>query len=245
MADIEITNNSGQGLIVETDTTKTEVPTDNQQGESNEVQQQSTTEETQQGTQETTDSDAQVQDEITKQVQAEQQVKQELEAKGIDFDGLSKEIDEKGGLSPESYAQLEKAGYAKPMIDAYVDNMKMRAEMFANTVISHAGGQDKFNALQGFIKQQGQESVDAFNSAVESGNIAMIKTLMNGFMAQMARTYGTANPTIMGAGQTTTTTQGFTDKYEMVKAMSDPRYGKDKQYTKEVEQRTMRSQGIF
>ena len=39
--------------------------------------------------------------------------------------------------------------------------------------------------------------------------------------------------------------KGFADQSEMVKAMSDKRYGRDEKYTKEVEKKIAASTSIF
>ena len=53
---------------------------------------------------------------------------------------------------------------------------------------------------------------------------------------------GTNNPTILGGtGGNASANTGFNSRQEMIEAMSDPRYGKDKTYTREVEQKTIKS----
>ena len=51
--------------------------------------------------------------------------------------------------------------------------------------------------------------------------------------------HGTKNPVVMG-GQPIENgaSQGYSAQSEMVKAMSDPRYGRDRAYTMEVQRKT-------
>ena len=247
MSEIEI-RTGNQGVQVETDTSLTDVSATTQdvpQAQEGNTPTESTLQ-VDPATSEAPQSDLDVQGEIDKQVQTEEEVKAELVAKGIDFDALDNELEAKGQLSEATYQKLEEAGYPKKLVDSYIDNMNLRSEMFVNAVVGQAGGEDQFTQLQGFIKAQGQDAVNAFNGAIESGNLAMIKTLMNGSKAQMAKAYGTANPTIMGSSSGTGQGDiGFTSKEQMIEAMSERRYGRDKAYTKEVEEKVLKSQGIY
>ena len=52
-------------------------------------------------------------------------------------------------------------------------------------------------------------------------------------MSKMNKTYGTANPTIMG-GAANAAAEGYTSMEQMTKDMSDPRYQVDPKFTRSV-----------
>lgn len=166
------------------------------------------------------------------QMQAESDLKADLESKGVNFDNLAKEFDENGQLSDESLQALEKAGYPKSVVDAYIYGLEATADKFVSDVISMAGSQEEYQRLVSYIQTQPETTVNAFNALIESGNLNQIRLAINGLKSDMIRTYGTNGSTIMAGNNVGIS--AFKSDNEMVQAMSDPRYGKDPAYTQEV-----------
>lgn len=180
--------------------------------------------------------DPSVQEDFNSAKASMQDAKNTLTEKGINYEALEAEYNEKGELSAESYAALEKAGYAKAVVDAVIAGWQAKADTFFNTVVDNAGGSEEYGKIQQFIVGQGDNAVKAFNSIMEQGDLNTINAYVAGIKAQMVAKYGTSNPTLTGKGMTNSV-QGFADQAEMVKAMSDKRYNRDAKYTKEVEAR--------
>lgn len=178
---------------------------------------------------------------IQNQLKADEDAKKDLEAKGVDFNAIANEYETNGALGAETLAQLEKAGYPKSVVDAYIAGMEATAEKFESTVFGYAGGQEQFQQLAQFVKSMGQSYVDAFNTTIQTGNLTQIQIAINGFKAQMTSKFGSANRSIIGCGLGPVGVQGFDSKASMVSAMSDPRYGRDPGYTREVQSRTMKT----
>ena len=177
---------------------------------------------------------------IKNQLNAEKDIKDELSGKGVDFDVIAKEYENNGALGADTLQKLQDAGYSKSVVDAYIAGMEATAERFERTVHEYVGGKDQFQRLSQFVAAQGQETVDAFNRVVGTGDLMQIKLALQGFQAQMSQKYGTQGRSIMGSGNVATVS-GYESKSEMVAAMSDPRYGRDPGYTRMVEGKTMRS----
>lgn len=177
-----------------------------------------------------------VQDELNAAKASMDDAKKTLTEKGIDYAALEAEYNDKGELSAESYALLQEAGYDKAVVDAVIAGWQAKADNFFNAVIENAGGNDEYTKIQNFVVGQGEGAVKAFNSIMEQGDLNTINAYVAGIKAQMVAKYGTSNPTLTGSG-VTNSVQGFADQAEMVKAMSDRRYGRDAKYTKEVEAR--------
>lgn len=186
------------------------------------------------------DPEKQLQEDINKQKQADEDTKKLLTDKGVNFEELLNTYTEKGSLSDEQYKQLDEAGFPRTVVDAYIAGSEAQAEKFADTVMSFVGGKDDFGKMTKFVQAQGEASVNAFNKVMETADLGTIKMFVGGIKAQMDAKYGTKNPTILGGG-TTVQAGGFADQGEMVKAMSDPRYGRDTKYTKSVEKRVAAS----
>lgn len=167
----------------------------------------------------------------------ENAIKDDLQTRGIDFDALASEFDKNGELSADSLAKLEKAGYPKPVVDAYINSMNANAEKFVNAVKDIAGGEQGYQQLVQFISQtQDAATINAFNNAIQSADLGQIKLAVTGLQALMQAKYGTTNPTIMAhsvAGRPV----GYQSQQELIKDMSDKRYQTDPKFTNEVVQK--------
>lgn len=179
---------------------------------------------------------------VDEQNKAAEDLKTDLTNKGIDFDALSDEYDKNGGLSEDSLKKLEDAGYPKSVVSAYIAGLEATAEKFVNDVVSHVGGADKYRQIAQFIATSGQ--ADAYNSLLEKGNLSEIKLALDGFRARMHARTGSTGRSILGGGGSGKVNNGYGSKQEMVKAMSDKRYGRDKGYTMEVQRKVMNSSFI-
>lgn len=168
-----------------------------------------------------------------KQTERDNEIKNDLAKHNIDFDALGEEYQKNGELSKESIGKLEKAGYPKAMVDAYLDGLQATTEKFVNRIYSMAGGKENYEKILGFIKTQPESVVNAYNATITQGNLNQIELALNGIKAQMKTAYGTSNPTLMG-GAATSTAEGYTSMEQMTKDMSDPRYQVDPKFTQSV-----------
>ena len=190
------------------------------------------------------DSAAEVEQEFANQKQTDETIKKELTAKGLDFDALADEYDKTGSLSADSLAALEKAGYPKQMVDAYLAGLDAMADRFVGEVVKMAGGEDSYKALAQYLQTQPKNVIDGFNAALQSGSMAQIQLAIGGIQAAMTKQYGTANPSVMAGQQGRGAAQGYQTTAEMTKDMSDPRYQTDPAFTKEV-YRKLQNSSIF
>lgn len=185
------------------------------------------------------DPEATLTKEIQQAQQADKDIQADLTAKGVDFNTLATEYEKTGVLSAESLAQLEKAGYPRSAVNAYIAGMDATTAKFENTVYEYAGGKEEYARMAQFISSMGQNYVQAFDRAVDSGDLTQIRMAITGFKAQMTQKYGTNNRNILGGNATNTGVQGFANKGEMTAAMRDARYGRDPGYTKEVQNKVI------
>ena len=167
------------------------------------------------------------------QVERDNEIKNDLAKHNIDFDALGEEYQKNGELSKESIDKLEKAGYPKAMVDAYLDGLQATTEKFVNRIYSMAGGKENYEKIIGFIKTQPESVINAYNATIAQGNLNQIELALNGIKAQMKTAYGTSNPTLMG-GAATSTSEGYTSMEQMTKDMADPRYQVDPKFTRSV-----------
>lgn len=164
-----------------------------------------------------------------------------LESKGLDLNEFSTEFSEKGELSADSYARLEKAGYDRNIVDQFIDGQRARASEFETSVKGEAGGAEKYNELLTWAKSNLSASeIAAYNSSVNSGNVDQAKLAVLGLTARYSNENGSDPKRMVSGGKA-----GGEDKYEstaqLTAAMSDPRYRNDSAYRAQVQSKLSRS----
>lgn len=170
----------------------------------------------------------------------------DLISKGVDFLGAIEEYQNNGELSQKTYEALEKAGYPKEVIQGFVETRKAIDNKYAQDVMNHVGGEKDFRELQTWMKGNlSKAELDAYNEAVNSDNLNAVKLILDGIQAKRVAKQGTRKATFIGNVASKSALKGFSGRDEMIKAMSDPRYGIDRAYTISVERKMSLSNGLF
>lgn len=160
----------------------------------------------------------------------------DLKAKGVDFNQAIKEYNEYGALSSKTMADLAQAGYPAEVIEGFIESRQNLESEFTNAVYSAAGGEQAYNKVIEWAQGNLSNKVlSSFNRAIDNNNLEAVTLMFEGMKAKMVAKQGTRNPTIMGGGVTNGGYKGFSNKQEVVEAMSDPRYGADPSYTRAIE----------
>ena len=185
--------------------------------------------------------DATLEEDIAKHDKLTASIEKDLKNRGYDIKRAMKEYEETGDISTRTLADLAAAGYPKELVESILSSQKALEERFVNAVYDRAGGKAEFErTVQWAAANLPQGTVDAFNEAIDSSNLEVISLMLEGIKSRMVSARGTANPTIIGgAGGSSGATKGFASKVDMIKAMSDPRYGRDSTYTRSVEQKML------
>lgn len=181
-----------------------------------------------------------VEDTIKATKESTEEAAKTLSEKGIDYSALTTEYEEKGALSEDTYKKLADAGYPKAVVDTYIRGVEAANEAFVNSVYTAAGGKTEYDKLSNYIQSKGKDAVEGFNDALMNGSLSTVKMLINGFKAEMTLRNGTQKASVLGSGSPAGTS-GFTNEADMDKAMDDPRYGVDEEYTKQVTKRLSKS----
>jgi hypothetical protein len=144
-----------------------------------------------------------------------------------------------GKLSEESYAELDSRGIDRTTVDNHIQATKAQGESGVNSVYEAVGGADVYKAMvEWAITGLSKEDADAYDRAVESGDIAQVKLAVKGLHAEYSRANPKAPTKITGtpSGAASAVTP-FTHMREFVEAAKDPRYKTDYAYRKSVEDR--------
>lgn len=136
-----------------------------------------------------------------------------------------------GVLSDESYAELESKGYARAMVDGFVQGqMAIRQQQIAQ-VHEAVGGKEAVESALQYAAGLPQAEKDALQAALGSSPVeAQVAILRDLLSRSGARTSLTAT-TGAGAGQGGRPFETFE---QLVEAQQDPRYSSDPSYRQEV-----------
>lgn len=171
----------------------------------------------------------------------------DLIAKGVDFIKAIEEYQNDGELSSATYEALAKAGYPKEVIQGFVESRKAIDNAYARQVYDYVGGEKEYQQLASWMKGNlSKAELAAYNEAVDDNNLGMVKLMLDGIQAKRVAKQGTRKATIVGApSNSSSQSKGFATRDEMIKAMSDKRYGVDRNYTLSVERKMFYTNGIF
>lgn len=172
-----------------------------------------------------------------------------LEIAGLDMTLLAQEYETKGSLSDESYKELAENGFPKEIVDTYIRGVKAQTEEGTKAatadvqeVLAIAGGEEQYSKLvQWASTKLSPDEQDAYNKAVSSGDKYYAKLAVGRLVAEYEKEYGKDPALINGEATKAETPAGYKNRSEMAEAMNDKRYGKDEQYTREVEQKVLSS----
>jgi len=179
-------------------------------------------------------------EEATEEVKAETEVsdldiagKAVAEA-GLDMSALSAEYADKGNLTEESFAALEKAGIGKEMVDQFIAGQQAIAAKTTGDVKAIAGGDEGYTAMTEWARENlGEAEVTAYNNAVNSNDAETTKLAVSGLKARFDANRGT-DPQLLSGKASGTGVKGFESWAQVTEAMKDPRYTKDVAYQNEV-----------
>lgn len=161
-------------------------------------------------------------------------------AGAIDYAKYSQELADQGALSAASFAELEAKGMPKQMVEAYIAGQQALQATQASALIATVGGQQQFDAMKTWaVSNLTPAEIARFDKQVTADrDTAQIA------LEWLQSKYVTANGrgpkvTIDGSTSGAASSTGFASQFEAIKAMQDPRYGKDPAYRAQVDQRLL------
>jgi Phage T7 capsid assembly protein len=161
-----------------------------------------------------------------------------VESAGLDWAGLNTEYAEKGKLSDETYASLEKAGIPKAEVDTYIRGKQAEVDAYDAAVYGTAGGNEQYMSLLGWAKENYAESEKVeFNAAVTSGNPARAKMAVEALAARHAAKRGAPPGSLLTGKKAPTGAAPFKSQVEVTAAMRTPQYKNDPAFRAEVMER--------
>ena len=161
----------------------------------------------------------------------------------LDTAAFEKEFLEKGELSEESYKLLAEKGISKEVVDRYIEGRKAYVQAYDNEVMNSCGGREEYTTMALWASKNLTDKEQAsFNSAVNSGDVGLAKLAVGGLYARY-KAAGTGAPqTNFIEGTTSAKAPSlYKSEKEIVQDKKDPRYEKDAEYRKSVDEKIRRS----
>lgn len=244
-SDVSVSNVTGQTIQLSTEGASSLTSEDSNETPEDNTDEEKTSEEATE--EETNDESSGLDQQVASSDKAIEALGKDLIAKGVDFVRAIEEYQEDGELSQATYEALSKAGYPKEVIQGFVESRKAIDEAYTREVYNYVGGQKEYQQIATWMKGNLSKSeIDSFNEAINDNNLGMVKLMLDGIQAKRVAKQGTRKATIMGApSNASSQSKGFSSKDDMIKAMSDKRYGVDRNYTLGVERKMFYTQGIF
>lgn len=166
----------------------------------------------------------------------------------MDFTPFTEEFNSTGDVAPESRKKIVEGlkgvfgEHTEAIVNDYIEGSKSRAQNAQSEIKKLAGGDDGYATMVGWAAGNlTPEEKAAFNKAVNSGDFHTASFAVTGLRAKYEAANGKPPRLLDGGGGVPSSSGAFANIYEMVAAQRDPRYGKDPNYTKSVEERVRKS----
>ena len=164
-----------------------------------------------------------------------------VEKAGLKMEDLTAEYAEKGTLTDESYAKLEKAGIPREYVDQYIAGQEALATTFYQEVYDHVGGQDHYNEMVTWAAENmTQAEIAAYDRAVTAGTAEDAMLAVSGLQSKYEAANG-KDPKLLSGDSSDVHGSVFASRAQVTDAMRDPRYKTDPAYRKEVTDKLARS----
>ena len=196
----------------------------------------------------TRDSDSESEEEGEKEEETE-----ELSPAAELITSASEELEESGELTPETMSKFSEMS-SKDLVEAY---MKIQANLpeadavdsnditdaQVNQVKNFAGGEQAYENIVNWASQNlDQQSIEAFDSIINTGSVQAIQLAVSGLKNQYEQANGFEGT--MYTGKAAASKDVFRSQAELVRAMGDPRYEADPAYRQDIIDKLDRSDNL-
>lgn len=172
--------------------------------------------------------------------QATADARQAVENAGVDFEGLQQEFADNGELSQQTYADLEKRGIPKDMVDTYIEGQKALATEYQAELFGFAGGEDAYSEMAEWAMDNlSEDEIDAYNEAIVSGNSAQARLAIDGLATRYRNSEG-VQPNLVG-GKASSSVDTYASWAQVTADMARPEYAKDPAFRQTVQNKLARS----
>ena len=166
-----------------------------------------------------------------------------LDEVGIDPEDITNRFIENGNISDDDYTKLAEGGFSRQVIDTYLDGVRSQGnvEEIAKGEISGikqiAGGEQGYEQMKSWANENlSQDEIVAFDDLTATASAPAIRLAVQGLYSQYSNAMG-IEPDLVSGRPSSNGLAPYRSAAEVTAAMSDPRYGKDVEYTQNVYKR--------
>lgn len=150
------------------------------------------------------------------------------------------EFTSEGKFTEETATKLAELGIPPEVQSVYLAGLSALQEQQTAKVHGFVGGEENYNAMAQWAAQTLSDAeLDAFNTALD--NPALAENAVSGLFARYSKAAPSEGRKVAPVNGAATTGDIFNTREEMTQAMSDPRYGKDVIYQREVVEKLART----
>ncbi len=169
-----------------------------------------------------------------------EEAKEAVESVGLNFDAMSEEYMENGELSADTYAELESKGIPKNIVDSYIQGQQSLTDNIKGDIFNTVGGEENYTQMTEWAADNmNQAEKDAFNLAVNSGDMAQAKLAVEALNARYKNMVG-VEPNLVG-GRPSESVDTYQSWAQVTTDMKNPSYSKDPAFRATVEKKLGRS----
>jgi len=166
--------------------------------------------------------------------------KEAVESVGLNFESMSEEYMENGELSADTYSELESRGIPKNIVDSYIQGQQSIANNLKGDIFNSVGGEENYTQMTEWaVDNMNQPEKDAFNLAVNSGDMAQAKLAVEALNARYKNMVG-VEPNLVG-GRPSESVDTYQSWAQVTTDMKNPAYAKDSAFRATVEKKLGRS----
>lgn len=179
--------------------------------------------------------------------QADKESEQPAEKTEFSVTAYEQEFADNGKLSDKSYADLQKMGFSKGQVDAYIQGQQAYAASIRSEIHNSVGGEEAYsNLIQWASQNMDEASIKEYNDAVDSMDKSRIMRALE-YMNLKHGQSAPREPRRLEGDSPAGSMQPYADKNEWQKDMTNRLYGKDPKFTNMVDQRYLvaRKKGIL
>lgn len=164
-------------------------------------------------------------------------------ASKLDYTGLISKHVEEGDVSAEDYAAIEAAGLSKEQFLMMADAQKTIMLKNNDVLYSFVGGKENYDSLKTFAAEHFSDSeVEAYNAAMNSGNMKIAELAVMGLNAMAERERGKAPTLRLGAdGIPAGNEQAYPDQQSLINDLNSRKYRTDQNFKAQVDARRAKS----
>ena len=181
-------------------------------------------------------------------------VSQIFQDNDVDFLGMDQFYQENGTLSEEMFSELERVGFTRAMVEAYLSGTSVKGEEAqalsiaeTNKIKKALGGAEEYQRMIDWAAKEGsisKEDAEAFNFAVATNNSGLIRLAAQQLQSQYRAANG-YEPKLLGGRSSQGTENRYQSNEQYLEDVANPKYQKDPAFRQKVFAKLSKSPGIM